>query len=337
MNAIAVVFPPDTGVTVALAVALAFGLGLGYLAGWLRAARELPRIARNVARLGAGAPLEPWPRNLAPGERAVADAFARAGEDLARTGREGVLSREQAHFDGRQDALERLATGLAGRFGQALAGARTSLSAATHALHADDPQPERLDEHLDQLRRALDQATGLVQGLRAVAPANEPEPGPVALDEAVQRAVEARRPRAERLGVALAVAPAAAAVAVRAEAAVLAGAVGPLIDNALDALEGRGGRIAVAVTVRADGAAEVTVDDDGPGLSPSAREHAFDPFFTTRPASDGLGLGLVFARAAADKHGGTITLSDAPGGGTRATFRIPRSAPTRVPAPANAG
>jgi signal transduction histidine kinase len=51
------------------------------------------------------------------------------------------------------------------------------------------------------------------------------------------------------------------------------------------------------------------------------REHLFEPFFTTKHR--GTGLGLATARRIVESHGGTLTLVDAPGGGTIARLSLP--------------
>jgi signal transduction histidine kinase len=63
---------------------------------------------------------------------------------------------------------------------------------------------------------------------------------------------------------------------------------------------------------------EIHVDDDGPGLPPSA--NLFVPFFTTKPG--GSGIGLVLCRQIAEAHGGTLSLANRPEGGCRATLRL---------------
>ena len=71
----------------------------------------------------------------------------------------------------------------------------------------------------------------------------------------------------------------------------------------------------------------VTVDDDGPGISPEMREDVFKPFLRLDDARNqdegGTGLGLAIARDIARSHGGEITLGDSPLGGLRATVRVP--------------
>ncbi len=73
------------------------------------------------------------------------------------------------------------------------------------------------------------------------------------------------------------------------------------------------------------------VDDDGPGIAPADRERVFDRWLRLddgRARDDGgAGLGLSIARAVARSHGGDVTLTDSPLGGTRAELRLP-SAPS---------
>jgi two-component system osmolarity sensor histidine kinase EnvZ len=71
----------------------------------------------------------------------------------------------------------------------------------------------------------------------------------------------------------------------------------------------------------------VTVDDDGPGIPPEARDEVFKPFVRLDEARNqdegGSGLGLAIARDIARAHGGDVILGDSPLGGLRATVRLP--------------
>ena len=78
-----------------------------------------------------------------------------------------------------------------------------------------------------------------------------------------------------------------------------------------------------------DGACEIEIRDDGPGMTPEALEHAFDPYFTTKPT--GTGLGLSITRGIIEEHGGTITLTSTIGQGTQALIVLPLNpAPTEA-------
>jgi two-component system, NtrC family, sensor kinase len=98
-----------------------------------------------------------------------------------------------------------------------------------------------------------------------------------------------------------------------------------LILNAVDATA-RGDRIEVRAE-RAGEAVEVTVHDDGPGISPENAPRLFQPYFTTK--KHGTGLGLFVTRKLLAGHGGTVECASAAGQGT--TFRV------RLPAAAGGG
>jgi two-component system osmolarity sensor histidine kinase EnvZ len=70
---------------------------------------------------------------------------------------------------------------------------------------------------------------------------------------------------------------------------------------------------------------QITVDDDGPGIPPEQREHAFRPFVRlgATAGAGGAGLGLSIARDIVRAHGGEIALEESPRGGLRARISLP--------------
>jgi two-component system sensor histidine kinase RegB len=69
---------------------------------------------------------------------------------------------------------------------------------------------------------------------------------------------------------------------------------------------------------------EFVVRDEGAGMAPEVAARAGEPFFTTKPAGKGMGLGLFLARAVVERLGGALTLdSPGPRGGTTARLTIP--------------
>ena len=86
-----------------------------------------------------------------------------------------------------------------------------------------------------------------------------------------------------------------------------------LINLIKNAYESRATKVEVSASD-----SEIRVKDNGSGMSPDILEHAFIPFFTTKPT--GTGIGLSLCRQIILKHGGTITIDSHKGCGT--TFII---------------
>jgi nitrogen fixation/metabolism regulation signal transduction histidine kinase len=94
-----------------------------------------------------------------------------------------------------------------------------------------------------------------------------------------------------------------------------------LLRNATEALRDTAdGKIALTASRGLDGRTLIQVIDNGPGIPTEQREKVFVPFFTTK--RQGSGVGLTLARQIMTVHGGTIVLSDTPGGGTTVTMRF---------------
>jgi signal transduction histidine kinase len=98
-----------------------------------------------------------------------------------------------------------------------------------------------------------------------------------------------------------------------------------LLDNAVKYTP-PGGRVTLGLR-RADGIAEVTVQDSGIGISEEDLPHVFERFYRAdrarRRDPGGTGLGLASARWIAEEHGGAVSLASEPGRGTTATVRLP--------------
>ena len=92
-----------------------------------------------------------------------------------------------------------------------------------------------------------------------------------------------------------------------------------LVKNAAEAA-GKGGRIEITVG-EADGFAQVSVSDSGPGLPDEVRARLFEPFFSRKEG--GTGLGLAVSKGIVEAHGGTLEAESPPQGGARFSLRLP--------------
>ncbi len=100
-----------------------------------------------------------------------------------------------------------------------------------------------------------------------------------------------------------------------------------LVSNALDASPA-GAPVRLEVTQRPD-ELRFTVQDDGPGMSETLLRRATEPFFTTKPRGQGMGLGLFLAQSVAEQMGGRLELTSQAGRGTRASLILPVPATNR--------
>ncbi len=71
---------------------------------------------------------------------------------------------------------------------------------------------------------------------------------------------------------------------------------------------------------------EVRVDDDGPGIPEEQRARVFEPFYSTRAAGEGTGLGLAVVSSVLKEHGGRVTVADGDLGGCRMSLYFPKEA-----------
>jgi C4-dicarboxylate-specific signal transduction histidine kinase len=99
-----------------------------------------------------------------------------------------------------------------------------------------------------------------------------------------------------------------------------------LLRNSLDALTdlpAQERHLAIESGVQSDGMVFVAVKDNGPGISGSAMEHLFDPFFSTKES--GMGMGLAISQTIMTHHHGKIRADSWPGQGSTFTIELPPS------------
>lgn len=85
-----------------------------------------------------------------------------------------------------------------------------------------------------------------------------------------------------------------------------------LIDNAIDAMDGKG--VLEIRTQRVVNLARIEIIDNGPGIPPEIQSRLYEPFFTTKPVGKGSGLGLeTVRRIVENRHQGTIAFESQPG------------------------
>lgn len=95
-----------------------------------------------------------------------------------------------------------------------------------------------------------------------------------------------------------------------------------IINNAIDAMEKKGGRLDISTGIK-DNWIRLTIKDNGPGIPASNLNRIFDPFFTTKPVGRGTGLGLSICYGIIQKMGGRIDVESGVGIGSNFTIVLP--------------
>ena len=98
-----------------------------------------------------------------------------------------------------------------------------------------------------------------------------------------------------------------------------------LVDNARQASPA-GAPVTLRVAAEGDRGAHrlvFEIADRGAGISPDLLARVGEPFFTTKPAGQGMGLGIFLARAIVERLGGELSIRSTPGAGTTATLWLP--------------
>ena len=79
------------------------------------------------------------------------------------------------------------------------------------------------------------------------------------------------------------------------------------------------------MSLAAGHAVEISVEDEGPGVSPVDRQRIFDPYvrLSREDVPGGLGLGLAISRRIVEAHSGAIAVAERDSGGSRFAFQLP--------------
>jgi two-component system C4-dicarboxylate transport sensor histidine kinase DctB len=102
-----------------------------------------------------------------------------------------------------------------------------------------------------------------------------------------------------------------------------------LLDNAVDALHGRETKT-IRVTLAHDGGeVRLSVADNGAGVPAHLRERIMEPFFSSKKAGEGLGLGLFICETIITDAGGRLSVADGETGGAVFTVSLPLRAMER--------
>jgi len=235
----------------------------------------------------------------------------------------------------KRDLLARLL----GRLAHEIRNPLSSLDIHVQLLEEDlgalaPPLREQLNPRLEIIHGELHRLEGIVERfLRLAGPAGL-DLEPVSIAKIITHVCELLRPEAAARDIQVVSAAGEGLPELMADQVRLTQALLNLVINAIQAVENKG-RIEVA-SAHEEGRLVVSVCDSGPGIPPEKLAAIFDPYFTTKP--EGNGLGLWIAQQIINAHGGTLEAANGPAGGACFTLRLPakRSSAAAGLAPAEA-
>ncbi len=243
--------------------------------------------------------------------------------DRKRADREREALEIQLRQSQKMEAVGRLAGGIAHDFNNLLMVIQNYTDLARQTLPFSSPAWEALERVTD----AAQQAAGVTRALLTFSRRVPFEKQPLDLRKVVRdavRMIERTLPNSIQVVTDL---PAGEPLGVMGEATQLCQVIINLTINAWDAMPTGGTlRIKAAPSPPRPGqppTVQLTVSDSGMGMSPEIVEHAFEPFFSTKPMEKGTGLGLPIVHGIIKDHGGSIAVDSEPGKGTSFMIIIP--------------
>ena len=226
--------------------------------------------------------------------------------------------------------LGRLTGGVAYHFNDLLAviaNYAQFVTAAAHQRDGDDWQQVRDD--IGQIIQAAQRAAQLTRQVMIFAEPDLASPQVIQLNEVIEATSEQLAARLGS-GITLRYSLDPRLVPVVADRGHIELALTCLTDNSVEAI-GKGGALTIR-TCNADGTAgarpagrcaRLKVRDTGSGISTDVLDKIFAPFFTTKPAGRGAGLGMAVVRAIATRSGGRVEVESEPGAGTSVAMLFP--------------
>ncbi|RZU53512.1 PAS domain S-box-containing protein [Krasilnikovia cinnamomea] len=239
---------------------------------------------------------------------------------------EEKIAEERAARAARLESLGQLAGGVAHDFNNLLA---IILNSAELLADETGDQGDQAAQDLSRIRAAAERGRELTSQLLLFAKRDTREAETIDLNTVVTDATDLlSRPIGPTITLRCQLCP--ATVPVSANRGHLDQILLNLVINARDAMP-HGGTIDIetGITGLAEGPAQplpagsyaqLTIRDNGTGMSAEVKDRLFEPFFTTKPEDQGTGLGLATVYGIVADAGGTITVDSTPGAGT--TFRI---------------
>ncbi|HAT84521.1 MAG TPA: hypothetical protein DCS30_00230 [Rhizobiales bacterium] len=186
----------------------------------------------------------------------------------------------------------------------------------------------RLDEAsgtLERIDSLMKRMTAITRQLKAFSRKSDQHQSPLNLQDAVTSALAVAEPRLKTLDVHLTIKPFHTPLMIMGDRGQMEQVFLNILQNAIDAVSDQSVRKIILTMTNMDEMAKISIHDSGPGLSQDIETTLFDPFVTTKPHGDGLGLGLAISTKIVESFGGGLSAqnSDQQGMGAIFTVQLP--------------
>ncbi len=259
--------------------------------------------------LGPDACLERVPGSIldVTGRKALEGQIARARTDLADAQRSG--------------ALAAMSASIAHELNQPMSAIQSYADAARRWMSRSPPDPEEATAALVGLAHAVEHARTVMHRVRSLVGNARLDFGRIDLRELLTTTIAMQEGDAGAR--VLLASDSDDAVMVNGDRILLKQVFVNLITNAVQAMDGIPAerRVVTLALERNRDDVVVRVSDRGPGWDPSSVSKVFGSFYTTK--EHGMGLGLSISRTTIERHGGTIELGPADGGGASVEVTLP--------------
>jgi signal transduction histidine kinase len=181
---------------------------------------------------------------------------------------------------------------------------------------------DHLERGWDMVQRNIEHVSDLALGMLDYSKDRAPVLEQADANELLEEIVRLTEEKARSRGVSLALEAGSDVVPFRFDAQSVRRCVMNLVSNAIDACEEKKGRVTLRTRVPDERWVELSVTDNGCGMSPETKNKLFTSFFSTK-GSKGTGLGLPVTRKILREHGGDLLVESEQGRGSTFTCRLP--------------
>ncbi|MCV6545742.1 MAG: cache domain-containing protein [Cohaesibacter sp.] len=225
-------------------------------------------------------------------------------EERKRTEQELRATQDNLIHASKMASLGHMSATISHEINQHIAAATTFIAGMKKLIH--QKRHEEADKTLGRIDGLMKRMTAITKQLKAFSRKAEQHQSPVNILDALTSALSIAEPRLKNLDIHLTIKPFHKPLMVMGDRSQMEQVFLNIIQNAIDAVADKATRKIILSISATDAKASIHIEDSGPGLSDDIQTTLFDPFVTTKPHGDGLGLGLAISTKIIESFGGTL-------------------------------